>query len=147
MRIVLATLLVACGATAPAPTPPPPSSLSPLADGDHVVDVGGTKLAYHVHGTGPLCLVHPGGPGISWQYLRMPLVEAELRLVYLEPVGTGKSSSLHDPKAYTLARYAELLEGFRATLGIEKPCVLGHSYGGFITLHWAASKYNQTSWG
>ncbi len=94
MRV--AWLLAACAHAAA--TPPAPD---PLADGDHTVDVGGVSLAYHVHGRGPTCIVHSGGPGLQWSYLRMPAVEASMRLVYLEPVGTGASGALHVPAADT----------------------------------------------
>ncbi|MCO1577534.1 hypothetical protein M8C13_17385 [Crossiella sp. SN42] len=41
-----------------------------------------------------VCLVHSGGPGIHWEYLRMPEPERHLTMVYLEPVGTGQSGRL-----------------------------------------------------
>jgi pimeloyl-ACP methyl ester carboxylesterase len=141
MRILLAVAVLA-GCTSrhstQATTAPPPAAAL-LVDGDHAVTVDGVTLAYHVHGSGPLCIVHPGGPGNSWHYMRMPLVEHDLRLVYLEPAGTGGSSPLHDPKAYTYARYVALLDGFRAAIGLDRGCVLGHSYGGYIAVHWAVA--------
>lgn len=30
-------------------------------------EVDGIRLAYHVAGTGPVCLVHPGGPGVHYE--------------------------------------------------------------------------------
>jgi proline iminopeptidase len=132
----LLAIAVACGARGSRPSQIASTS---LALGDHAVDYAGVHVAYHVHGDGPVCVVYPGGPGLSWSYLRMPEVEKMMRLVYLEPVGTGSSSALHDPHAYTFARYAELLDGFLAAIGSSKPCVLGHSYGGFVVLHWAVA--------
>ena len=130
----LVSLAGGCSAAAPRVGPSAPPAA--LAQGDHTVVVDGVTLAYHVHGHGPVCIAHPGGPGLQWSYLRMPAVEADLTLVYLEPAGTGASSAL---PAYTLARYAELLEGFRAALGLPRPCVLGHSHGGYVVEHWAAA--------
>ena len=115
----------------------PVAAADPLARGDHAVAVDGVSLAYHVRGDGPTCIVYGGGPGIEWTYVAMPAVEKSLRLVYLEPAGTGKSAALGDPKRYTFARYVELLDGFRAALGIDKACMIGHSYGGFVVEQWA----------
>jgi proline iminopeptidase len=129
----LLVLLVACGSAQH------PASSGKLAPGDHEVMVDGIKLAYHVRGTGPLCLVHGGGPGMQWTYLQMPEVESALTLVYLEVVGTGASGGFATPADYTLPRYAELLDHTRAALGIDRACVLGHSYGGMVALHWATA--------
>src|SRR5262245_29458875 len=57
----------------------------PLATGEHRFTSDGVELAYHVAGAGPPCIVHPGGPGMEWSYLRMPELERRLTLVYLEP--------------------------------------------------------------
>ena len=127
----LLVCLAACGAA----QHPAPAKLAP---GDHTVTVDGVTLAYHVRGRGPTCIVHSGGPGLHWSYLQMPEVESALTLVYLEPVGTGASSGLASPADYTFARYAELLDHFRAALGIDRACVLGHSHG-MVALHWAAA--------
>ena len=34
-----------------------------LSPGAHEVEVNGLRQSYHVHGSGPVCLVVPGGPG------------------------------------------------------------------------------------
>lgn len=111
---------------------------APLHGGDHTVDLGGgLTIAYHVRGDGPICVAYPGGPGLEWTYLRMPEVEKHVRVVYYEPPGTGGSTALHDPAKYSFESYAEIFERFRDKLGLQKPCVIGHSYGGFVTLWWA----------
>jgi pimeloyl-ACP methyl ester carboxylesterase len=116
-----------------------------LAEGDHVVDAGGLRLAYHVHGQGPTCVVHPGGPGLDWAYDRMPLLEHELTVVYLEPMGSGASQALPSPEDYTLARYVEALEAFRAALGLERFLLLGHSHGGFVAQLYAIAHADRLS--
>ncbi|GAA4237181.1 proline iminopeptidase [Streptosporangium album] len=63
--------------------------MSLASPGAHTVSIQGVLQRYHVAGSGPLCLVHPGGPGLGWEYLRMPDLEQHLTLVYLEPIGTG----------------------------------------------------------
>ena len=69
------------------------------------ITVDGVKVTYHVAGSGPVCLVHSGGPGIHYDYLRMPELEKHLTMVYVEPVGTGNSGLLPDGD-YSVARYA-----------------------------------------
>lgn len=135
MRIAIFGFLLCLGCP-PAPVSPP---AAPLAEGDHAMTVDGVPLAYHVRGRGPVCLVHPGGPGFEWSYLRMPEVERLLTLVYLEPAGTGRSPPLARTADYTFSRYAELLDGARAALGLPKACVLGHSHGGRVAVFWAAA--------
>ena len=39
--------------------------------GDHQAMVNGVPLRYHVSGSGPVMIVHPGGPGLMSAYLRM----------------------------------------------------------------------------
>ncbi|MGH2356234.1 MAG: alpha/beta fold hydrolase [Chloroflexota bacterium] len=103
-----------------------------LAPGEHTVSIGGLEQRYHVAGRGPVCLVHPGGPGVGWEYLRMPAVEPYVTAVYLEPIGTGGSSRLIDPRQYTLHRYVESVHGLVEQLGVEDVFFLGHSHGGFV---------------
>src|SRR5262245_46549366 len=70
--------------------PAPDAAPTPLSPGAHVVVSAGVEVRYHVAGQGPVCIVQPGGPGLLWTYLRMPEVERQLTLVYVEPAGTGE---------------------------------------------------------
>jgi len=119
-----------------APAPAPETLLTP---GAHTITVHGHALAFHVAGHGPLCLAHPGGPGLEWSYLRMPEVEQVLTLIYLEPVGTGASGRLRGPQDYSYAHYAEDLDLLRRALGQERICLLGHSHGGLVALTYATT--------
>ncbi|MFD3993270.1 alpha/beta fold hydrolase [Streptomyces sp. NPDC058583] len=110
----------------------------PLTVGTHTVDIDGVTQRYHVHGTGPVCVAHSGGPGISWEYLRMPALERHLTVVYPEPVGTGGSGRLAShPHGYTRARYSRLLDGLIEHLGVPEVHLLGHSHGGFVAQYHA----------
>lgn len=95
--------------------------------------VGGVKVTYHVAGSGPVCLVHPGGPGIHYEYLRMPELEQHLTMVYVEPVGTGNSDLLPEGD-YSMENYAYYANEVARQLGEEKVFFLGHSHGGFVAL-------------
>jgi pimeloyl-ACP methyl ester carboxylesterase len=111
--------------------------VTPLAPGPHVVRVSGISQRYHVAGTGPVCLVHPGGPGVGWEYLRMAALEQVLTLVYLEPVGTGESGRLPDPRDYRLDTYVRCLHGVVEHLGLPRVSLIGHSHGGFVVQRYA----------
>ncbi len=67
---------------------------SVLAPGTHSIAVNGVAQHYHVSGMGPYCIAHAGGPGIDASYLRLPLLEESLTMVYLDPIGTGSSGRL-----------------------------------------------------
>jgi proline iminopeptidase len=108
-----------------------------LTPGAHTVRVGGLELRYHVAGRGPVCLVHPGGPGVGWEYLRLPAVEPHVTAVYLEPIGTGGSGRLADPHRYTLERYVQSVHGLVEHLGGGRVFFLGHSHGGFVGQRYA----------
>ncbi|MEV4602140.1 alpha/beta hydrolase [Amycolatopsis sp. NPDC049253] len=104
-----------------------------LAPGTHTVELDGLVQRYHVHGFGPVCLAHSGGPGIDWEYLRMPVVEEQFTVVYPEPIGTGGSSRLAThPDGYTRDRYVRAVLALLDHLGLDKTLFLGHSHGGFV---------------
>ncbi|WP_328676532.1 alpha/beta fold hydrolase [Streptomyces sp. NBC_00343] len=110
----------------------------PLANGTHTVEIDGITQSYHVHGSGPVCIAHSGGPGIFWEYLRMPALEEHLTVVYPEPVGTGASGRLPShPHGYTRARYSRCLAALIEHLGVPQVHLLGHSHGGFVVQYHA----------
>ncbi|MEU3188615.1 alpha/beta hydrolase [Streptomyces sp. NPDC006923] len=92
---------------------------------------------YHVAGTGPVCIAHSGGPGIDWAYLRMPLLERSHTMVYAEPVGTGASGRLADPRDYNMATYTHFLHALVERLAQPRVSLLGHSHGGFVVQQYA----------
>ena len=113
------------------------ASSEALAPGEHGVAIEGLDLRYHVAGQGPVCLVHSGGPGVGWEYMRMPEVEQHMTLVYIEPIGTGSSGRLSDPRGYNLDTYARFVDGLIGHLGLETVYLLGHSHGGFVAQRYA----------
>ncbi|WP_405846029.1 alpha/beta fold hydrolase [Streptomyces sp. NBC_01518] len=113
-------------------------STDPLATGTHTVEIDGVTQSYHVHGVGPVCIAHSGGPGIFWDYLRMPALEEHLTVVYPEPIGTGASGRLPaHPHGYTRARYSRFLAALIEHLGVPEVHLLGHSHGGFVAQYHA----------
>jgi proline iminopeptidase len=102
-------------------------------------------IPHHVSGTGPSCIVIPGGPGLGWKYARMPELEKRLQLVYIEPIGTGSAARLPAGQKYTLDRYAEQIEALRVELGAPSVCLIGHSHGGEIAVRYASQHPDRVS--
>ncbi|MFA7763497.1 alpha/beta fold hydrolase [Streptomyces sp. NRRL S-448] len=113
----------------------------PLAEGVHTLQLPDIALRYHVHGTGPVCLAHPGGPGIEGEYLRAPELEQHLTMVYVEPAGTGGSTRLAThPHGYTRELHSRHLAALIAHLPVHRVHLLGHSYGGFVAQYHAVHR-------
>ena len=109
-----------------------------LTAGPHDVVVDGLTQRYHVHGSGPVCLAVPGGPGVTWERLRMPAVEKFLTMVYVDPLGTGGSDQLAShPDGYTRKRYARSLVGLLDRLSLPRAFLLGHSHGALVSQYFA----------
>ncbi|MGH3168682.1 MAG: alpha/beta fold hydrolase, partial [Trebonia sp.] len=108
-----------------------------LTPGWHQVELDGVTQAYEVVGDGPVVFVHSGGPGIdSGEVMRMPLLERHMTIVYLDPIGTGKSGLLPGGD-YSVAEYARRVELLRDHLDVANGFLLGHSHGGFVALQYA----------
>jgi proline iminopeptidase len=115
------------------------------------IEVDGTRLFFDVIGPAlepdgavmrerPTILVIHGGPGsYDHSYLR-PAFDAladVAQLVYLDLREHGRSHR-SDPGTWTFEACADDIPRFCATLGIERPIVLGHSMGGFVGILAAA---------
>ncbi|HTW77501.1 MAG TPA: alpha/beta hydrolase [Thermoplasmata archaeon] len=101
---------------------------------------GGRWFEYISRGTGPATLlVHPGGPGLTYHYLRglLRLANAHLRVVLFNPRGVGHSWRPRSPREYTISAMAEDVEAIRKALHISELHLLGYSAGGFVALEYA----------
>ena len=103
-----------------------------------VARLNGTELFYVEVGEGIPCLVLHGGLGLDHTYLHPwldPLGDV-LRLVYYDHRGAGRSGR---PPADTLTfdQLAADADALRAHLGVDRVGLLGHSFGGFVALHYA----------
>jgi proline iminopeptidase len=105
---------------------------------DRHVMSDGVDVVFHVAGSGPVTIVHAGGPGLDWRYVRMPDLEDHLTMVYIEPIGTGASGRLADPEGYTLHAYANSIEAVRTAMATDKVFLIGHSHGGKVAMQYAA---------
>ncbi len=101
---------------------------------------GRRSFEYVARGRGPATLVvHPGGPGLTYHYLRglLRLANANLRVVLFNPRGVGHSWVPKSPREYTITNMAEDVEAIRRALKIRELHLLGYSAGGFVALEYA----------
>jgi pimeloyl-ACP methyl ester carboxylesterase len=98
------------------------------------VEVTGLRIAYERAGAGPpLVLLHGGlDDSRSWRR-QMPAFAEEFDVIAWDAPGCGRSS---DPpeEGYELADYADCLAGLMAGLGVERPHVLGLSFGSGLAI-------------
>ena len=97
------------------------------------VDVGGTQIAYTRAGSGPpLVMVH-GAPADSrtWQWM-LPDLARDHTVIAWDTPGFGQSSDIDD--TWRAAEFADALAAFIVTLDLERPHLVGHSFGTMVAL-------------
>jgi proline-specific peptidase len=113
------------------------------------IEVNNCSLYFDVVGSGlvangplmeerPVIILLHGGPGFDHTTMKPafnPLSDFA-QLVYYDHRGQGRSDS-SDPVHWHLDQWADDLRGLIDALGIEKPIVLGLSFGGFVAQNYA----------
>ena len=113
------------------------------------LSVNDTELYFDVEGAAlvpdgpalrerPAMLVLHGGPGYDHAYFKpspSALIDAA-QIVYLDQRGQGRSARV-PVESCTVEQMADADAVFCRTLSIERPNILGHSFGGFVALHLA----------
>lgn len=143
VRILIAASLTACvragGGIVVDDTLP-----AALRAGPHEVTLNGARQFYRVGGTArpgvpPVVFLH-GGPGQGSQHfdaLAGPYLEPQLRMVYYDQRGSGKSERPASGD-YAVATLVEDVEALRRTLGVPRVALVGHSFGALLALEYAA---------
>jgi proline-specific peptidase len=106
----------------------------------HVTTAGRRSFEYVSRGHGPATLlIHPGGPGYTFHYLRplLGLATSHLRVVLFNPRGVGGSWGPRQTDDYTVQNQAQDVEALRRALDIDELHLLGFSAGGFAALEYA----------
>ena len=110
------------------------------------ISVGNVDLWFDVDGAGlvvvgnsmverkTIVMLH-GGPGFDHSYLKPELqaLAEHAQVVFLDQRGQGRSDP-GNPGDWHLDQWADDVATFCRMLGIEKPILLGHSFGGFVAL-------------
>ena len=95
-------------------------------------------VAYQRLGSGePLVLVHgAGGSHRSWDAV-LPFLQPYRDVLALDLPGFGSSPSLSKASPHTPGMMAAAVEQLLDALGLDRPHVAGHSYGGWVALELA----------
>jgi pimeloyl-ACP methyl ester carboxylesterase len=114
------------------------------------LSVNGTKLFVDVEGAKfvpegdimrekPTIVLLHGGPGFDHSQFKPQFSQLAdvAQLVYLDHRGCGRSDR-DDPDSWTLETWADDVKGVCDALEIERPIVLGWSFGGFVAMAYAA---------
>ena len=113
------------------------------------ITVNGARLFFDIEGAGlvpdgpamahrPTLILLHGGPGADHSLYKPgfgPLADI-CQVVYLDHRGNGRSDP-GTPEQWTLDQWADDLHGFCQALGIERPIILGTSFGGFVAQAYA----------
>jgi proline iminopeptidase len=101
------------------------------------VNVGDIELYVREQGAGrPLVLLH-GGPGLDGSVF-FPEIAAlageGVRLLAVDHRANGRSDA-GDPARWTVPQMADDVEALIRELDLERPIVMGHSFGSFVAQH------------
>jgi proline iminopeptidase len=99
----------------------------------------GTELAHHPLGAGITVVCLPGGPMQDSEYLGdLGGLSGRLRLIMLDPRGTGQSATPADAASYRCDRQVDDVEALRRQLGLDRMNLLAHSAGANLAVLYAA---------
>jgi pimeloyl-ACP methyl ester carboxylesterase len=99
---------------------------------DHV-DIDGTRIAYTKAGSGPPLVLLHGAPSDSrtWQWM-VPDLARDHTVIAWDAPGFGESSDIDE--SWRARQFADALAAFVAAVGVERPHVVGHSFGTMVAL-------------
>jgi proline iminopeptidase len=114
------------------------------------VDIGGCRLFFDVEGAKlrpdgprmrevPTVLLLHGGPGADHSIFKPAYAQlADLvQVVYVDHRGDGRSDGRADSARWKLSQWGDDVRALCAALEIEKPIVMGVSFGGYVAMAYA----------
>lgn len=103
------------------------------------IKANNAELFYRIFGQGePIIVIH-GGPGLSQDYLLPEMAKlAENNLViFYDQRGSGLSTGEINSDSMQIGIFLDDLEAVRKFFGYKSVTILGHSWGGFLAMHYA----------
>jgi len=106
--------------------------------------ISNVSLYYEILGNAPgtPLVVANGGPGFDHSYLHLSdawdTIAKTRKVVLYDQRGVGRSSRIAPGQSCTLRDQIEDLDALRAHIGEERIDLLGHSWGGYLVMAYAA---------
>lgn len=99
----------------------------------NIIDIEGLRLNYRDTGQGTVVLLLHGWGSSSESFIQLEsCLSANFRVISLDLPGFGDSEL---PKsAWSLSDYVNAVKSFMTAMAIEKPMIVGHSFGGRIAI-------------
>jgi len=140
IRIALALIVAGALAPLPAAVAKPAAPSGP----GKTFQAPGATIWYEIRGSAtgrPMIMVN-GGPGFDHNYVLCSDAWDNLakgrRVVFYDQRGNGRSGALSKEQTCTVADQVADLDALRAELGADKIDLLGHSWGGYLVMAYAA---------
>lgn len=106
---------------------------TPAQPSTHTAQLCGVTLSYRVSGSGPALILMHGWGCKADTVASIERIAAKTHTVYnLDLPGFGASSE--PPEVWGVEQYTQMLEQFVAQLNIVNPVLIGHSFGGRISI-------------
>ena len=113
------------------------------------LQVDGTEVHVHVEGSGPdLILLHGAGGNLrDYTYSLIGKLKDEFRIIAFDRPGHGYTQRIASRAGLgeTPQEQAALLSAAAEQLGVKDAVIVGHSFGGAVTMAWALNHPEQLS--
>lgn len=140
-----AALLAGCSAARATPDDQAEAKYPPLG---RIVDGGLGRVHATDEGRGdgpPVILIHGASGNVrDWTFSITPRLSAKRRVVAMDRPGFGYSERRSDEAWRSTVQAAQLRAAARA-MGVEKPILVGHSWGASVALAWALDAPDEVS--
>ncbi len=105
-----------------------------------LIEVNGVNLFVKEIGSGEPIFVLHGGPGMFHDYFlpHMEKLAKGKKLIFFDQRGNGKSLMELNSQNYSIENLVEDIEGLRKYYKLDKINLLGHSFGGLLSMQYAA---------
>jgi len=119
-----------------------------------LIDVNGRQVHAHVEGRGPdLVLIHgASGNTRDFTFSFVDRLKDDYRVIVFDRPGLGWTDRVSDDfggpfntAAESPEQQAAFLQAAADQLGVRRPIVLGHSYGGAVALAWGLNRPDNTA--
>lgn len=115
----------------------------PAPDVELMAAVPGGRVYVRVNGrldgpNLPVVIIHGGPGGTHEDFLNLLTLAADRAVILYDQLDSGLSDHPNDPKNWTVSRFTDEVDCVRRALGVRRWHVMGHSWGGTISLEYGA---------